>query len=204
MGSLIDDLYNTHKGETAIIVGNGPSLSDIPDDILNKYVSFGCNRIWERGGFAPSYYVAVDTWVPEENELEFHALQSVTILPPELAKWDADYRFHHRPGPMWVMEKELAPNYLSKNGIGWVGVTHAMLQIAFFMGFERFLCVGLDNTNTGRHFYPAETIHREVDPELWDWGFAILRDCFIPRPILNISEETAVESLPRADWRNFV
>ena len=201
--SLIDDLYNTHKGETCVIVGNGPSLSAIPDELLNKYPSFGCNRIWERKSFTPDYFVAVDRWVPSENEEAFAALESVVLLPLGF-EWPADYYFMHDYHPMWVMEKDLHPGYLREKGIAWVGVTHAMLQLAFFMGFERFLCVGLDNTSTGKHFYEREPVHREVDPELWDYGFSVLRDCFIPRVILNISEETAVESLPRADWRNFV
>jgi len=204
LDSLIDHLYNSHRGETALIIGNGPSLDVIPDDLLNKYTSFGCNRIWERNYFTPNYYVAVDGWVPEENELEFYNLSCVVMLPDTLSKWRADYYFHQDYHPMWMMEKDLKEDYMRSPGIGWVGVTHAMLQIAFFMGFERFLCVGLDNTNTGKHFYETEPVHREVDPELWDWGFAVLRDCFIPRVILNISDETAVEALPRADWRNFV
>ena len=201
--SLIDDIYNTHEGETCIIVANGPSLNAIPDELLNKYTSFGCNRIWERRGFVPDFYVAVDRWVPRENEEEFADLESIVLLP-EGFEWPADYYFRHDYHPMWMMEKNLYPGYLREHGIRWIGVPHAMLQIAFFMGFERFLCVGLDNTNTGKHFYEKEPVHREVDPELWDYGFAILRDCFIPRLILNISEETAVESLPRADWRSFL
>jgi len=202
---VIDNLYNAHEGETCLIIGNGPSLSAIPDDLLNQFKSFGCNRIWEREDFTPDYFVAVDGWVPDENELDFHALQSVVMLPSDFAgKYQAEYYFHHRPGPMWIMERDLQPDYLRKNGIGWVGVTHAMLQIAFFMGFERFLCVGLDNTATGKHFYERETIDRRVDSELWEHGFAVLRDCFIPKVILNISDYTELKSLPRADWRNFL
>ncbi len=202
MNSSIDELYNLHERDTCIIIGNGPSLNAIPDELLNKYTSFGCNRIWER--FTPDYYVAVDGWVPNENEQLYYALDSTKLLPETLNRWQADYYFRHDYHPMWLMEKDLYPGYMRERGIGWVGVTHAMLQLAFFMGFHRFLCVGLDNTNTGKHFYSREPVHREVDPELWDYGFAVLRDCFIPRLILNISEETAVESLPRADWRNFV
>jgi hypothetical protein len=199
----IDNLYQSHKGETALIVGNGPSLNAIPDALLGSYVTFGCNRIWER--FQPDYFVAVDGWVPEENEVAFWNLDSVVMLPEDFAeKYAADYYFRQKSGPMWLMEKDLEPGYLRETGIGWIGVTHAMLQIALFMGFERFLCVGLDNTSTGKHFYERETVHREVDPSLWDWGFSILRDCFIPRLILNISDYTEVEALPRADWRNFL
>ena len=201
--SLIDDLYRLYDGDTCIIVANGPSLNAIPNELLDSYVSFGCNRIWERKGFVPDYYVAVDRWVPRENEEEFADLESIVLLP-EGFEWPAHYYFRHDYHPMWMMEKNLYPGYLREHGIRWIGVPHAMLQIAFFMGFERFLCVGLDNTNTGKHFYDREPVHREVDPELWDYGFAVLRDCFIPRLILNISEETAVKALPRADWHSFL
>ncbi len=195
----------THEGETALIIGNGPSLKEIPDELLNKYVSFGCNRIWEREGFEPDYHVAVDGWVPEENELDYHALTSVTLLPLDfLGKWQADYYFTHDYHPMWLMEKDLHPGYLRETGIGWVGVTHAMLQIAFFMGFEKFLCVGLDNTGTGKHFYERETVDRRVDADLWTWGFSVLRDCFIPKVILHISDYIELDTLPRADWRSFL
>ena len=204
MDSLIDNIFNTHAGETALIIGNGPSLNAIPDDLLNKYISFGCNRIWERKGFSPDYYVAVDGWVPYENEPHYCNLESIKFLPETLNHWPADYYFMHDYHPMWLMAKDLYPGYLREKGIAWVGVTHAMLQIAFFMGFHRFLMAGLDNTSTGKHFYEREPVHREVDPELWDYGFAVLRDCFIPRVILNISDETAVEALPRADWHSFV
>lgn len=202
---LIDSLFNKHKGDTCLIVGNGPSLSMIPDELLNKYISFGCNRIWEREGFHPNYYTAVDSWVCEEWELDYLALsqETTTLLPMTMSQWPANYYYMHDYHPMWIMEKDLTPDYLRKRGIAWIGVTHAMLQLAYFMGFQRFLCVGLDNTNTGKHFYENDPVHREVDPELWDYGFAVLRDCFIPRTILNISEVTAVESLPRADWRSF-
>ena len=204
MNSSIDDFFNIHKGQTCIIVANGPSLSAIPNELLDKFDSFGCNRIWEREGFTPTYHVAVDSWVPEENELDYYALESIKFMPGHLNRWKADYYFEHDYHPLSMMEKDLYPGYLREKGIGWIGVPHAMLQIAFFMGYDRFLMVGLDNTNTGKHFYEIEPVHREVDPELWDYGFAVLRDCFIPRVILNISEETAVESLPRADWRNFL
>lgn len=200
---VIDLLYNIHPGETALIVGNGPSLNAIPDELLNAYPSFGCNRIWER--FEPDFYVAVDGWVPDENELHYHALESVKMLPSDFAgKYPADYYFHHRPGPLWMMEKDLKPDYLRKTGIGWAGCPHAMLQIALFMGFEKFLCVGLDNTATGKHFYERETVDRRVDAELWEWGFGVLRDCFIPKVILNISDYTELEALPRAAWQNFL
>ena len=203
MVSSIDEVYNTHKGDTALIIGNGPSLSAIPDKLLNKYTSFGCNRIWERDDFIPDYFVAVDGWVPEENEKEFLNLDSVVFLPDNF-EWPADYYFRRSPHPMWMMEKDLHSGFLREDGIGWVGVTHAMLQIAFFMGFKKFLCVGLDSTETGEHVYEDEPFDRRVDPELWEWGFAVLRDCFIPRVILNISDYTEVDALPRADWRNFV
>ena len=199
----LNDFYNHHKGETCLIVGNGPSLNDIPDELLEKYISFGCNRIWER--YEPTYYFACDSWVPEENPFEYCSLRSPIFVPsPGMDEWGADYRFKHRPGTMWL--KDVDENYLNDPGIQYIGTPHAMLQVAYFMGFQEFLLVGMDNTGgPAHHFYEfEEDDNREVDPELWDWGFGLLKVCFTPRVIVNLSTHTTITNLPRANWQNFL
>ena len=41
-------MKNSRKGETCLIIGNGPSLANIPLKFLKKYASFGTNRIYLR------------------------------------------------------------------------------------------------------------------------------------------------------------
>ena len=59
-------MKNRHKGETALVIGNGPSLSDMPLGFLTMYHSFGTNRIYLLDGFMPDYYVAVNNLVIEQ------------------------------------------------------------------------------------------------------------------------------------------
>ena len=42
--AAVKELRDTHKGETCLVVGNGPSLKKIPKDFLKKYPTFGTNR----------------------------------------------------------------------------------------------------------------------------------------------------------------
>lgn len=131
------------------------------------------------------------------------------FLPtPNLDKWQGPniYRFYHRPGPLWPHPAAgvLWPrDMLSKPGITYVSVTHILLQLAFFMGFRLMLCVGLDNTSDGEHFYGPDRARPPADK--WNEGYGILRNGFLeaapPREIINISTRTAVTTLPREDWR---
>ena len=57
------DLADKHRGETCLIIGNGPSLNDVPLEFLHKYPSFGTNRIYLKEGFTPTYYCSVNPLV---------------------------------------------------------------------------------------------------------------------------------------------
>jgi hypothetical protein len=66
---LWGDLKDKHKGETCIIIGNGPSLKEIPQDFLKKYPTFGTNRIYaikHLEGFHPVYYASVNPLVLDQ------------------------------------------------------------------------------------------------------------------------------------------
>jgi len=91
------------------------------------------------------------------------------------------------------------------DGITYGNITHVLLQLAYFMGFTLMLCVGLDNTNDGSHFYGAGG-RGPADLSLWDDGYRELRDGFATdgRRIINLSTPTRVTALERADWREYV
>ena len=197
--------YKTQSGP-CLIVGNGPSLNDIPNDFLEKYPSFGCNLIFKRPFFKPTYYTAVDRWV-----LDGHGAELLRELPetpvfvpsPELEDYSGNgvHHFRHKPGSCDLMERDLYPDYMTERGIAWRGVTHAMLQIAFFMGFDRFYLVGCDNTPDAKHFYEEEVNEYQVDQDLWEWGFDTLQVSFLPKPIINLSTRGEIKCLPRGDWK---
>jgi hypothetical protein len=208
--SNIEDFYNKHSGETCLIIGNGPGLGDIPISFLESYPSFGSNLIYNLEKFTPTYYATCDSRIMREYQKEvMEAFAGIPkFLPtPNLDKWQGPniYRFRHRPGSLWPHPKTgpLWPsNLLSDRGITYISVTHVLLQLAYFMGFEKMLCVGLDNTGDGEHFYGAD--RSRPSAEEWDEGYGILASSFYPREVVNISTRTKVTTLPKDDWRNYI
>ena len=213
----IQNFHNISSGETCLIIGNGPGLSDIPLWFIESYPSFGSNLIYKpdlKNGrrIQPTYYATCDSFVVRNwwDEILEHLSEIPKFLPsPNLDKWQGPnvYRFHHRPGPLWPHEKAgpLWPrDLLSKEGITYISVTHVLLQLAYFMGFERMLCIGLDNTADHQHFYGESGNKYNPPADKWNDGYGILAEGFKPREVINISTRTKVTTLPRDDWRKYI
>jgi hypothetical protein len=133
------ELHNFHKNETCIIIGNGPSLSDVPVDFLNKYSSFGSNRIYLLGEFTPTYYVCINPLVINQFLDEINAITCTKFIRSAMQK--------NIDGALGLKSlKDCIFSYSPDKGVqeGWT-VTYVIMQLAFFMGFQRALLVGLDH-----------------------------------------------------------
>lgn len=138
-------LKDAHAGKTCVIIGNGPSLTDIPWATLDKFVTFGSNMLIR--DYVPTYLACVDpdmvhTFVQflTDNEDRKAGPQLIFIrkdipLPgavPLNIQIKADFSFD----PM----KEVI--------IGGT-VTYVHLQLAYYMGFQTALLVGMDHNYPG-------------------------------------------------------
>ena len=200
------DLFQTCSGPI-VLVGNGPSLSDIPDSFLEKYPTFGCNAVHLRESFRPTYYAMADDWVAGLWDRVYEVFGDIPKFAldrsPSLqsGEWDV-YPYHRRNGPVWLDPKMLYPHYLQEPGIAFRGIIHAMIQIALFMGYDKFYLVGCDNTADGKHFYQEELNDCAVDFDIWEWAFNTLQTCILPKPIINLSTRGKINCLAWADWKN--
>jgi hypothetical protein len=147
-----NELSNLHKGEIVLVIGNGPSLNDVPLEFLNKYPSFGTNRIYLLDDFTPTYYVAVDPLAIKPSIDEIKQIDC-------LAKFISDpwhYRFDAYP-----LNSSVIPLF-SREPDKWIyegyTVTYVCLQIAFFMGFTTVLLVGVDHNyvEDGSNYFTPE------------------------------------------------
>jgi len=150
---------NVHKGETAIVIGNGDSLNSVPRELLEKYPTFGCNHIYLLD-FQPTYYVCVDRRILKKRiQKIYNSAQGAKIafisdehidtsMPDEIYQLDNVYLCNERTirfdGEFW-----------------WTGgtVTYFALKIAYVMGFETVILVGCDRDKEWKYFsndYPAE------------------------------------------------
>jgi hypothetical protein len=120
--------------ETCIVIGNGPSLRDVPVEFLDKYPTFGANRIYLH--YTPTYFVCVNPLVIEQNRKEIEALECIKFVRAGMGM--NGFQLH----------KGLSKPF-SLNPLEWVNegytVTFVSLQLARHMDFKTVLLVGVDH-----------------------------------------------------------
>ncbi|MEZ0395282.1 MAG: 6-hydroxymethylpterin diphosphokinase MptE-like protein [Anaerolineales bacterium] len=143
-------LKDIHRGRRGFIIGNGPSLRQTDLSKLRRELTFGLNRIYllfPELGFTTTYLVSINDLVIEQCRDEILALSI-----PKFLTWRA-HRF-------FSPETSLAdlPTFLYTTYTGpcfardarrrlWEGatVTYVALQLAFHMGFEQIILIGVDH-----------------------------------------------------------
>lgn len=133
------DFAGKHEGETALIIGNGPSLRDVPLEFLKKYPSFGTNRIYLLEGFTPTYYCSVNPLVISQFTEDIAKIEAPKFLP-------ASYCFDDTCLPL----NSSGVVVFSQDASSWVyeghTVTFVCMQLAYYMGFDTVLLVGVDHS----------------------------------------------------------
>lgn len=158
--SLIQDLEGKHSGERCVIIGNGPSLNKTNLELLRHETTFGLNRIYlmfDKLGFATTYHAVVNQLVVEQCAEDFNRLPAplFTTLPSRkyLANRDDTYYLNKLVGPRF--SRDLS------HGI-WEGatVTYVAMQVAYYMGFNEVVLVGVDH-----NFVSKGPAHKKVESE---------------------------------------
>jgi hypothetical protein len=160
---------DVHKGRRAFIIGNGPSLRQTDLARLRNEFTFGMNRIYllfPELGFPTTYFVAINDLVIEQFK------QDILELPmPKFLAWRS-----HRHFPAELPISHI-PNFLFTTYTGprfardvrgrvWEGatVTNVALQIAFFMGFDQVILVGVDHNFASKGDANKTVVSQGDDP----------------------------------------
>ncbi len=142
MKSSWNALHNKHKGETTLVIGNGPSLNDVPLEFLNKYPSFGTNRIYLLDNFIPDYYVAVNPLVLEQFHGEINLMECEKFITARFVKSGTIINATELYSSTIPCFSRHPDDYVSEGHT----VTFVCLQLAYFMGFTTVLLVGVDHS----------------------------------------------------------
>lgn len=136
-----------HHGERCFIIGNGPSLKETDLSRLRNEITFGMNRIYllfPELGFETTYYLAVNTLVIEQCAGEIRALNMPKFLTWRGRKWLRD-----DPHVIFMDTDYTPPKTFAEDVSGRVfegsTVTYVALQLAFHMGFEEVILIGVDH-----------------------------------------------------------
>ncbi len=146
-----------------LVIANGPSLKDVSNRFLRKYPSIGCNRIYLKEGFTPTYFVQFGRNQVSTQELaaEYYGVMSVVeasfvnrFAMEHFNMYENAYGISTVPLSLWETNHGNRVggsfSFDPLDGIGIGGsVIYQSLQLAFWFGFDPVLIVGLD------HYYPV-------------------------------------------------
>lgn len=214
-----NDLHNAHMGETCLVIGNGPSLNDIPLAFLKKYPSFGTNRIYLKDGFTPTYYACINPLVIEQSAEEIFKLHSKALFLRAGSPVAGENVFD--------LVSASVPAF-SKHPDRWIyegfTVTYVCLQLAHYMGFSTVLLVGVDHSyqfdgnpnqelvskgHDPNHFDPnyfGEGTHWHApDLQRSEYAYAMAETVFDNdrREIINLTPNTKLDIFRKADWHDY-
>lgn len=144
-------LRGRHRGERCVIVANGPSLNTMDLSFLRCEHAIGLNKIhlgFQRFGFYPRYYVAVNPKVVQQSLAEIRALNCVKFIGSRAAREAglAEDALTH----VIDTDKPVA-RFCTDLALGMhegFTVTHAALQVAYHLGFHEVVLIGLDHRYT--------------------------------------------------------
>lgn len=144
--TALEQFYNRHVGERAVLVCNGPSLNRMDLGFLRSETVIGLNKIYlglDRFGFSPRYLVAVNEKVVAQSSEALAAMSAIKFIgaraAPHLPEDPLTYHVPVLNPP--VMFSEDITQGIREGGT----VTHAALQIAFYLGFAEVIIIGMDH-----------------------------------------------------------
>lgn len=212
-----ESIHDSYLGRIGLILANGTGLKDIPTALLRKYHSFGTNKIFLLPNFTADFYVVTNPLVYSANRDE------IADYPSKLkfSKFDDLEGLHY--------ETVTSPRFVKdpRQGLheGYT-VTHICLQLAYWMGFDTVLLVGLDHyyqtprtesnakrvveTEDRNHFtpeyFPPGTTWNLPDLDQSDISYRAALKAYHEdhRLIYNISTFSMCDVFPRRSYRYFL
>lgn len=157
------------RGQRAFILGNGPSLSTTDVSKLKNEFTFGMNRVYlafPRWGFPTSFFVCVNDLVIEQSAADIQALTM-----PKFLSWRSRRYVAMDDHAIFLHTTYERPAFArDARGRLWEGatVTYVALQLAFHMGFDPVILIGVDHNYTSKGEPNTTVVSQGDDPNHFD------------------------------------
>jgi hypothetical protein len=157
---VLASFRDRHVGERVVIIGNGPSLNQLDLSLLKSEFTIAVNGIFyaaDQMGFAPSYYVVEDTAVMRDNLQQIidyeagHKFFPSIYRPmvgdhPNVSYFMMNRGFYEPTSPDFCVPRfstDAAHHMFSGQS-----VTLINLQLAYYLGFQEVVLIGMDFSYT--------------------------------------------------------
>lgn len=121
--------------KACFVLGNGPSLADVRNYMLDMLPTFGTNRIYLK--YTPTFYVCVNDLIARQSLDEISKLTSMKFITERVAIPGA-FQLHSGP-PCFSTD-------ITKEVYEGGTVTYVALQIAFSLGYRNVYLLGVDHS----------------------------------------------------------
>jgi hypothetical protein len=169
------DFKDKGHGQRCFIIGNGPSLKQTDLSRLRNEASFGVNRIYlafPELGFQTTYYVCINSLVIEQCTEDIRRLpmpkflswRSRDSIPPKNLSEDLIFLHTTYTGPKFTEDVR---------GRLWEGatVTNVTLQLAYYMGFDPVILIGVDHTYSTQGKPNTTIVSQSDDKDHFNAGY---------------------------------
>jgi hypothetical protein len=143
----IRELRDAHRGQRCFILGNGPSLRRTDLSRLKGEITFGLNRVYllfPEIGFKTTYLVSVNDLVLEQCADELRLLDLTKFITWRARRW-----FSSEARTIFLDTDYTGPETFATDASGRLfegfTVTYVALQMAFYMGFQEAVLIGVDH-----------------------------------------------------------
>lgn len=149
---LWKSLKGKYKGQTIVLIGNGPSLNKTPLYLLEKHNTIVFNRfdlMLERLNWNPTFYMVNDGLVGKDIQNEIKALIPKTKKSffPDISKGD-NVNFREFLGDVDNLVYFFEEPVRFSNILPWVGTGNTVIYVAFqvlkYLGFSKIYFCGVD------------------------------------------------------------
>ncbi len=169
---------NLHRGQRCFIIGNGPSLKNTDMTRLKGEFTFGMNRIYlmfPELGFSTTYYACINSMVIEQCAQDIRALDIPRFLSWRSHNLITASRQSGNSSSNPNAASDLIYLHTTYTGPGftkdarrrlWEGatVTYVTLQLAYFMGFEKVILIGVDHNYSTKGKPNTTVVSQGDDP----------------------------------------
>ena len=166
-------LKDIHKGKRAFIIGNGPSLKQTDLSKLRNEITFCMNRFYlafPELGFSATYLCITNDLVVEQFVEDINQLSL-----PKFIAWRSHRHFSPNL-PLAQLPTFVYTTYTGPRFTGdvrrrvWEGatVTNLALQVAYHMGIEKAILIGVDHNFTDKGQANKTVVSSGDDPNHFD------------------------------------